>query len=235
MINNTIKELPDLERPYEKFINCGVEALSDAELLAIIIKSGSRELSSVELARSLLVHKNGNLLNLYDYSFEDLIKFSGIGKVKAIQLKAIAELAVRISKTQKKHDLNMNNSKSVAGYYMEQLRHLSKEHLVCAFFDGKCNFIGDEILSVGSVNYAFVSPKDIFTAALNIGAVSFVILHNHPSGDPSPSQDDICVTERIRECSRLLDIEFLDHIIIGDNCYYSFCDKEVWKLKEREE
>lgn len=118
----------------------------------------------------------------------------------------------------------MNAPATIADYYMEQMRHQKKESLICAFFDAKFNFIGDAAISNGSTSYTYVSPKDIFRAALEKNASQMVLLHNHPSGDPSPSGDDIRVTERIRKSAQLLEIKLCDHIIIGDNCYFSFSE-----------
>jgi DNA repair protein RadC len=219
-----VKMLPESEQPYEKFLKYGEDSLSDAELLAIIIKTGTKESTSLDIARELLQGRQGNLLNLYDFSYEELLKFSGVGKVKAIQLKAVAELSRRIAKTNRGYHITMNAPATIADYYMEQMRHRKKESLICAFFDAKFNFIGDAVISNGSTSYAYVSPKDIFRAALEKNATQMVLLHNHPSGDPTPSGDDIRVTERIRKSAQLLEIRLCDHIIIGDNCYFSFSE-----------
>lgn len=222
----TMKNLPESERPYEKFRNSGEEALSDAELLAIIIKTGTRDENSVDIARRILSGNHNNLLNLYDLSYHDLMKYPGIGSVKAIQLKAVAELSKRIAKTQSGHSLKLNTPQSIADYYMEQLRHRKEEVLISAYFDTKCHFLGDVILSKGSVNFAYVSPRDIFRYAFDYGAVQFVLIHNHPSGDPSPSRDDVQITHRIYKGAKILELEMLDHIIIGDHHYYSFHENE---------
>lgn len=218
----TMKKLPVSERPYEKFLSNGEQSLSDAELLSIIIKTGTKTASSLDIARKILSGNHNNLLNLYDLSYKDLLKLPGIGAVKAIQLKAVAELSKRIAKTKSGYQLNMNKPSSIADYYMEQLRHQKEEHLICAFFDSKCNFLGDSIISKGSVNYAYVSPRDVFIQAFAHEAVLFILLHNHPSGDPSPSEDDIQITHRIEKGANLLELQLVDHIIIGDNKYYSF-------------
>lgn len=224
--HNVLKNLPESERPYEKYIAHGEQSLSDAELLAIILKSGTRKLTSVDVARNLLQGKHGNLLNLYDFSYNEMLQFEGIGKIKAIQLKAIAELAKRISKTNHGYQLKMDEPNSIAAYYMEQLRHEKKEVLICAVFDSKCNFLGDSTLSVGCVNSAYVSPREIFRYALDKGAVLMILVHNHPSGDPSPSEDDIKITRRIRNGADLLGLELADHIIIGDNDFFSFQEND---------
>lgn len=224
----TIKELPESERPYEKFLSQGIESLSDAELLAIILKTGTKNETSVDVARKILQGNHNNLLNLYDLSYRDLMHIPGIGQVKAIQLKTIAELSKRIAKTNRGYTLQMDTPSSIAGYYMEQLRHAKEELLICAFFDSKCNFLGDVTISKGSVNYAYVSPRDIFRHAFDYEAVLFIMLHNHPSGDPFPSEDDFQITYRVGKGAQILELQLVDHIIIGDNKYYSF--KENGKL-----
>ena len=221
-----LKNLPESERPYEKFLKAGAESLSDAELLAIILKNGTRKETSLELARRILCKKHMNLLNLYACSIQELMQISGIGKVKAIQLKAVAELSKRIARTESGYQLQMNMPSSIAAYYMEQMRHQKKEMLVCAFFDSKCKFLGDAVISVGSVSYAYVSPRDIFSKAFEFGAVLLIMLHNHPSGDATPSEDDVRITKRIKKAAILLELELVDHIIIGDNQYYSFKEEQ---------
>lgn len=222
-----VKQLPESERPYEKFLKKGVQSLSDAELIAIIVKNGTREYNSLDVARAVLSGGHGNLLNLYEFSYEELLKIPGVGKVKAIQLKAIAELSRRIAQTNSGYHISMKDPASIADYYMEQLRHLKKEFLFCAFFDAKCNFIGDARISIGSTSYAFVSAKDILRKALERNASLLVLVHNHPSGDPSPSADDIRITNRLRESAGLLDLSIGDHIIIGDNRYFSFLEHDL--------
>lgn len=225
----TMKNLPESERPYEKFLSHGEASLSDAELLAIIIKTGTKTETAVDIAKRILQGNHNNLLNLYDLSYRDLMHFSGVGQVKAIQLKAIAELSKRIARTKSGYQLKMDMPVTIANYYMEQMRHLKEEVLIGAFFDSKCNFLGDAIISKGGVNYAYVSPRDVFRHAFDYEAVLLVILHNHPSGDPYPSEDDMQITYRIEKGARILELQLVDHIIIGDNKYYSF--KENGQIK----
>ena len=225
----TMKNLPESERPYEKFLLHGEESLSDAELLAIILKTGTKKANSLDIAREILRGNHNNLLNLYDLSYRDLIQFSGVGQIKAIQLKAVAELSRRIAKTNSGYQLKMDNPSSIANYYMEQLRHLKQEQLMCAFFDSKNNFLGDVVISKGAVNYAYVSPRDIFRYAFDYEAVMLILLHNHPSGDATPSEDDIRITRRIEKGAQILELHLVDHIIIGDNKYYSFKENELIK------
>ena len=225
----TMKNLPESERPYEKYMNFGENSLSDAELLAIVLKSGTKQANSLDIARQILHGNHNNLLNLYDYSYQQLMQFSGIGKVKAIQLKAVAELSKRIAKTSSGYQLRMDKPETIAEYYMEQLRHLKEEHLICAFFDSKCNFLGDVMVSKGGVNYAYVSPREIFRHAFDYEAVMIILLHNHPSGDPLPSEDDIRITRRVEKGAGILELQLVDHIIIGDKNYFSFKEKELLK------
>lgn len=225
----TMKNLPESERPYEKYMNFGEESLSDAELLAIVLKSGTKQANSLDIARQILHGNHNNLLNLYDYPYQQLMQFPGIGQVKAIQLKAVAELSKRIARTSSGYQLRMDKPETIADYYMEQLRHLKEEHLICAFFDSKCNFLGDVMVSKGGVNYAYVSPREIFRHAFDYEAVMIILLHNHPSGDPLPSEDDIRITRRVEKGAGILELQLIDHIIIGDKNYFSFKENELLK------
>lgn len=227
MSHTTIKELPESERPYERFRRLGAEALSDAELLAIILKTGTKNMTSLELARQLLSDCQGNLLNLYEFSYEELLDRKGIGPVKAIQLKAIAELSNRIAQTSSGYQLKLNNPKSIALYYMESLRHRREEVLVAAFFDAKYNFLGDSTIASGGLNYAHVAPAELFRKAILKNALQLVLLHNHPSGDCMPSEADLLLTERLVQGGNLLGIYIEDHIVIGDNRYYSFKENAI--------
>ena len=218
----TIKELPDSEKPYEKFLSYGPESLSDAELLAVIIKSGTNGLKSVEVAQNFLNCRNRNLMNLFDVSYEEMLRMKGIGKVKAIQLKCIAELSNRITSTRYAQTMTLQNAESIAMYFMEKLRHETQEVLMVCMFDSKCRLLGEEVVSKGSVNSAIVPPREIFLLALRKQAVHIVLLHNHPSGISLPSKEDDEVTERISECGRMIGIPLSDHIIIGDQNYYSY-------------
>ena len=170
----------------------------------------------------ILAQKNKSLLNLIDMNLEEMRKIPGIGQVKAVQLKCIAELAGRIAKTSRSKDVRLNEPASIAAYYMETLRHEPKERLMLAMFDAKSNLLGDEVISIGTATYSLVSPREIFLKALEYQAVHIVLLHNHPSGDPAPSEADIHVTLRVKECGDILGIVLADHIIIGDNRYISF-------------
>ena len=225
--NKTIKELPASERPYEKFLSLGASGLSDADLLAIIIKTGTKDKSAVDIAQEILSGRHGNLLNLYEMSYDELIQVSGIGQIKAIQLKAVAELSMRISKAKRARSIRMNTPVTIADYYMEQMRHLQQEVVICAYFDVKSRFLGDKFISKGSLRSSVVDISSVMRTALEKNASKIVLLHNHPSGDCTPSKDDIAVTDRLAEGSRIFSIELCDHIIIGDNEYYSFYENKI--------
>ena len=212
--NKTIKNLPASERPYEKFLSLGASGLSDADLLAIIIKTGTRDKTVIDIAQDILSGRHGNLLNLYEMSYEELLSIPGIGQIKAIQLKAIAELSLRIAKTKKVQSIRMNNPQTIADYYM-------------AYFDVKSRFLGDKFISKGSLSSSVVDIGSIIRTALDKNASKLVLLHNHPSGDCTPSRNDIAVTDRLIEGSGIFSIELCDHIIIGDNEYYSFYENKL--------
>lgn len=212
--------------PYEKFEKYGPSALTDAELLAIIIRTGTRENSSVELGKEILrlgcEHGQANgLLSLQHLSLEELMKIKGIGKVKAIRLKCVTEFSKRIAMESFRKGIRFDHPRTIADYYMEQLRHLEVEQVILVMTDSKNQFLKDCILSSGTVNTSLLSPREIFISALRAQAVHILLVHNHPSGDPTPSKDDILITQRIQEASKIMNIPLVDHIIIGDNSYMS--------------
>ncbi len=225
-LNHTImKDYPESEKPFEKALSEGFQVLSDAELLAMILRTGSKDRNVVEVCRCFLQSGHQNLLNLYDCTVEEMMKIPGIGKVKAYQLKAVGELSKRIVKSVKLPSFQLMSARQVADYYMERFRHEKREHFLVVFLDTKCNFIGDEELSIGTVNASLVSPREVYLSALQRNAVFILILHNHPSGDPQESREDIAITRRIKQSGEMMGIQLLDHIIIGDNCYCSLKEK----------
>lgn len=213
--------------PYEKFIKYGPESLTDAELLAIIIRTGTQNESSVSLGQQILDMKGNywGLSGINHCSLEDLMCLKGIGEVKAVKIKCIGEIAKRISKGYARQELTFNRPETVAGYYMEELRHLETERVVLVMLDNKNRFLCDEVLSEGTVNMAILSPREVFLKALKGRAVNIMLLHNHPSGDPSPSREDYLTTQKMKDAADLVDIHLIDHIIIGDRRYVSFKEK----------
>lgn len=223
----TVKELPESEKPYEKCLRFGPEYLSDAELLAVIIRTGTAGKKSIEVAQEILNCRERNLLNLYLMSLKELMEIPGIGTVKAVQLKCLAEITKRMTKASRIHSVSLSSAHSVASYYMEEMRHEDREKLILSMFDSKCTLLGDEVISVGTINASLISPREIFKQALMNQAVYIILLHNHPSGSPMPSTQDKLVTRRIQECGELLGVCLSDHIIIGDNQYFSFKEKNL--------
>jgi DNA repair protein RadC len=225
---NRIKDLPEQARPYEKCFSYGPNALSDAELLAVIIRTGANGIRSDELA-GMVLEKTGDkgITGICSLSIEELTDIKGIGKVKAIQLQCIAELSRRIAKSVRKVTAKLVTPQAVADYYMEEMRHKDKEELKVIMLDAKSALLGETTVSIGTVNFTVASPREIFLEALKYKAVNVIVMHNHPSGDPTPSQNDISCTRRIREAGELIGISLIDHIIIGDNSYYSFNEKRI--------
>lgn len=222
------KSLTGKLKPYEKCINKGVSSLTDAELLAVIIKTGTKGISSIELSESILnANENAGILSLMNLTVSQLMKIKGVGRVKAIQVQCIGELSKRISKSSACKRLNLNSPSATADYYMEEMRHCTKEQLIVVMLDTKCRLIHDTILSIGTVNASLITPREVFLEAFKYNAVSIIILHNHPSGDSTPSNNDIMVTKRIKESGELLGIHLIDHIIIGDNNYTSLREKGI--------
>ena len=213
-----------MTRPYERCLLYGPSSLSDQELLAVIIRSGTKGSSAVFLADRILHLESGSsgLLGICHLSVAELMTVPGIGQVKAIQLKCVGELAKRISTYRARQVLSFSAPETIADYYMERLRHEETESLVCMMLDTKNGLISEEMLSKGTVSYAVVSTRELFVAAFRCRAVSIILLHNHPSGDPTPSEEDIRLTHRVYAAGQLVGINLLDHIIIGDNCFVSF-------------
>ncbi len=222
--NNTImKELPVSERPYEKCEAYGPGVLSDAELLAVIIRTGSGGVSATELARQLLQNLPGHRLSgLTQYSYEQLREMHGIGRVKAVQLLCLTEIANRIMRSLVTNDaLQCDDPQKVAAAYMS-MRFLETEQVRLLILDGKNALIREVVISNGSFNASMAAPREIFYTALKHRAVRILLLHNHPSGDPTPSKNDVALTKRIVDTGEMVGIPLVDHIVIGDNRYVSF-------------
>ena len=224
---NKIKNLPFEERPYEKCERFGPAHLTDSELLAILLKSGTREESSVELAKRVLypMSLQGGVLNLHNWSIEQLITIKGIGRVKAIQIVSLLELGKRLAKACATEGLSFTNPSSIAMYYMEEMRHHRQEVMKLLLLNTKNKLITESDIFKGTINSAIISPRELFVEALQKNAVSIILIHNHPSGESTPSKEDVLLTKRVLEAGKIIGIELLDHIIIGNNCYTSLREK----------
>ena len=224
-----MKEMAEEDRPYEKCLCYGAGRLSNAELLAVLLRTGTKGMNSLELARSILEAPSGeeSLLNIHQITLQKLKRLRGIGKVKAVQILCLSELAKRLAKASAKEGLVFHLPVTIAEYYMEEMRHQKQEHMKLLMLDTKSKLLGESNISKGTVNASLVSPRELFIEALDCGAVSIILLHNHPSGDPTPSQADILFTKRVKEAGELIGISLLDHIIIGNNCYISFAEQNM--------
>lgn len=224
-----VKELPESERPYEKLEMYGAEKLSNSELLAIIIKCGTKEETSISLAQKVLNLKGKqdqkDLRFLQDVSIEEFTKIKGIGKVKAIQLLATCELAKRMSKPINSLKIVIKNTKDIANLFMDELKYEKREVAKLVILNSKNVVLKIIDIALGGGNFATLEPKVILQEPIKMGAQRIILVHNHPSGDPTPSKGDFQVTDRIYECADIMGITLLDHVIIGDNKFKSVFQK----------
>ncbi|HLS53282.1 MAG TPA: DNA repair protein RadC [Tissierellaceae bacterium] len=225
--NYTIKDLPVSERPREKLYSYGPESLSNAELLAIIIRTGHRQDTALDVAQRILSMDNRGLTYLSEVSIEQLMEVKGIGKCKAAQILAAIEIGKRLSRWGAHEKTRVNSPVVLANLVMDEMRYLNKEHFRIAILDTKNQILSIENISIGTLNASIVHPRDVFYAAIRRNANSIILIHNHPSGDPEPSKEDISITNRLIQVGDLLGIKVLDHIIIGDNRYISFKEKNL--------
>ncbi|MEF2619744.1 MAG: DNA repair protein RadC [Clostridia bacterium] len=219
-----IKEIPQSERPYEKLEMYGAQALSNAELLAIIIKNGTKEESSVMLAQKILSMQKStqdSLRFLQDISIKEFMSIKGIGKVKAIQLLAVCELTKRISRPIKNFNVQIKSPQDVADLLINELKYEKREIVKVLMLNAKNNILKIQDIALGGTSFAVFEIKDVLKEAIKIGAPKIILVHNHPSGDPTPSHDDIELTQKLEQVSKMLEIELLDHVVIGDGKYKS--------------
>jgi DNA repair protein RadC len=215
-----LREIPLEERPRERMLQYGAEALSHAELLAILLRTGTVSESAVRLAGRIL-SESGGLRSLVDMSKDQLTQIKGIGDAKALQIIAGIELGRRLAKSTHSERVTIRSPKDIADLMSEDLRYLQKEHFVCLFLNTKNHLLAQETLSMGSLNASIVHPREVFRAAIKRSSASIVCVHNHPSGDPTPSPEDIQLTHRLVEAGSIIGIEVLDHVIIGDQRFIS--------------
>ena len=219
-----MKELPKTERPYEKLEKYGEKSLTNAELIAIIIKTGTKEETSIGLAQKILKlndceEKGLNFLR--ELTIEEFMKIKGIGKVKAIQLKAVCELSSRINQDINYQTTKITNPKDVANILMDKMRFEKQEILQTIMLDNRNNIIKIKEIAKGTGNYVKASIKSILSEAIKIEAPKIILVHNHPGGDPTPSQKDIEFTRKVKQASEIMGIELIDHVIIGRVQYKS--------------
>ena len=219
-----IKDIPESDRPMERLIENGVETLSNEELLAILLKTGTRDISAKELS-SLLLSKIGGIKKLTNVNFEYLNKFKGIGMSKACILLSALELSHRINKeVDTIKNIKLNNTEVVYKFYKDKIGEKKQEYFYCVYLDNQKKVLDDKLLFIGTINYSVVHPREIFKEAYLLGASAIICIHNHPGGNVLPSKQDIEITNNLVEVGKLLGIKVLDHIIICKEKYYSFLE-----------
>ena len=226
MSNNIrINEIPSGERPREKLLFYGAQFLSNEELLAIILRTGNKDSNVVELSYRI-IHSVGGLNGLFKASAKELMKVKGVKEAKATQILAMCELYKRF-KVSELTQVKISKPSDVAELVLDELRMLRQEVLILITLDTKNKVISKKEIFKGGLNSSLVHPREIFREAVKDSAASIIICHNNPSGDPTPSRDDINITTRLKECGKMMGIELLDHLIIGDNRFISLKEKDI--------
>jgi len=225
----SIKDLPKEERPRERMQRYGAQALSDAELLAVLIRTGTPSESALVLSQRILKGNGAKsgLCFVADSSIEELSEIRGIGIAKSVQIKAAVELGRRISSYSSRNPTAINTPVDVKNLLMEEMRFLEKEHFKVILLNIKNHVISVEDISVGSLNSSIVHPREVFKPAIRRSSAAIILVHNHPSGDPTPSREDVDITRRLTEAGKILGIEVVDHVIIGNGIYISFREKGI--------
>ena len=221
-----VRELPVYDRPRERLIRFGADSLSNAELLALFIRNGSKQKSALDLASEVLnIYRDGGLSAMRNITVNELTAVKGIGNAKAAEIVAAVELGKRLAKQDAQNRIIVSSPEDAAAYAVPRLRFEQKENFALILLNVKNHILAMPVISVGSLTASIVHPREVFKTAVQYSVAAIILVHNHPSGDPSPSREDISITERLVKCSKLMDIPVLDHIIIGDDRFVS--------LKER--
>jgi DNA repair protein RadC len=224
-LSSRIQDMPYDQRPREKLASLGPAALDNAELMALFISTGMKGRSAIEIGRELIA-KYGSMGALGGLPVAELSKIKGLGLAKASKLAAAFELGTRVAREQLR-DVSLETPELIHNFFGPQLRHLSQEQVMVAVLDTRLRHVATTVVSVGTVNDSSAHPREILRPVITRGAYGFILIHNHPSGDPSPSRSDEIVTKRVVEAAKLMQVCFLDHVIIGRpspgrNAYYSF-------------
>ena len=231
----TIKELPQTERPYEKLELYGEKSLSNAELLAIIIKTGTKEQTSVDIARKILklneMYDKTSLSFLQDITIEELTKIKGMGKIKSLQLKAVCELANRINFPPNYKKTQIKEPNDIVKILMNEMQYEKREIAKIVILDNKNAILKIKNIAVGGSNFVNIGMKEILSEAVKINAPKIILVHNHPSGNSVPSKKDYEITKKLEDSAKMLGIELIDHIVIGKLEYTSIKSEERWKSK----
>ena len=218
-----IKGMPLLERPRERMINKGPHSLSDSELLAIVLKTGTKTLSAKELGMAI-IKKYNSIKNLRNIPYGELIKIKGIGEAKACQIMATLELSRRVNGVYDNiENIKLTSAKMVYDYYKNKIN-LNQECFYCLYLDSAKTVLREKKLFMGTTNRSMIHPRDIFKEAYIQNATAFICVHNHPNGDVTPSKEDMITTERLNQISVLMGVKLVDHVIVSENSYYSFLE-----------
>lgn len=232
-----IKDLPELERPYEKLERHGEKYLSNAELLAIIIKTGTKEETSVQIAQRILGMNKDYTINELDFlrcvSLEELMNIKGIGRVKAIQIKAASELAIRMSSPSYSKKIKISDTDFAAKFVMEELKLEKKEHIKLMLLNNNNELLKYMELSIGGYSFTTLNINEVIAEALKIHAPRILLIHNHPSGNSKPSLKDIEITKELFKATKMFDILLVDHIVIGLNNYTSIVERIMNSEKKK--
>ena len=223
-----IKELPDNEKPREKMLLYGCGTLSNSELLAIILRTGHKGKSAIRLADDILGLSSDGIVHLAECQIGELADIKGIGTAKACQILAAAELGKRISTAPRCDRLNGGSVANIVDIFMEEMRYYKKEFFNVLLLNAKNEILASENVAIGDLSTSIVHPREAFIPAVRKSAASVIFIHNHPSGNPAPSREDINITERLAEAGKILGIRVLDHIIIGDGVYVSFREQGLF-------
>lgn len=223
----TLKVMHSLERPREKLYFQGSEVLSNAELLGIVLQSGSKNESSVQLGQRIINMFDNGIEGLSDVTLEELISIKGVGTAKACQIKAAVELGKRVTQSQRRILGEIKSPKMVADFFKEELRHEKKEKFIAVFLNTKNMITNYEVISVGSLSASIVHPREVFNRAIRKSAAAIILVHNHPSGNPAPSKEDHHITERLFKVGEVVGIRILDHLIVAGDEYYSFKEMDL--------
>lgn len=221
-----VKDMALEERPREKMLLSGAKNLSNAELLAILLRTGTKKRNAIELANDIINKDSQGIRYLQDMSIEELCKIEGIGLSKATQIKAALELGLRIS-SYRPNKYKVKNPWDIYKYYMEGLRYKQNEVFKVVLLNTKNEIIIDIDVSVGTLNSSLVHPREVFKEAIRRSSNKMILIHNHPSGSVEPSNEDKNITDRLIKCGELIGIEVIDHIIIGDGLYFSFKENMI--------
>lgn len=221
-----IKHWPEDERPREKLLKQGAEALSEAELLALILRTGSPSSgqSAVDMGRQL-IQEFGSLRSLASASVAEILRLKGTGPAKAAAIKASLEIASRLNTARLMNGERFTSPEQVYRHYHHRLRDRRKEYFMALLLDGKNRVLREVRISEGSLNQSLVHPREVFSPAVRESAAAIILVHNHPSGDPTPSREDREITRRLKDAGELMGVKVLDHIIIGDGGFISFTNE----------